>query len=97
MSNVDDTEDTLETVLLRIAALDYANNIQQEELDTLRSTVTRQEQIIADLQVSDNSTNDRVQVVEDELEAMDIAVQGKCLILGLRENYPYLKGRKSSQ
>ena len=76
-SKVDDTEDALETVFLRIAALEYANNIQQEELDTLRSTVTQQEQIISDLRANDNLTNDRVQVVEDELQAMDIAVEGK--------------------
>ena len=76
-SKVDDSEDALETVLLRVAALEYANNIQQEELDTLRSTVTQQEQITLDLQVSDNSTNDRVQVVEEELQVMDIVVQGK--------------------
>ena len=87
-SKVDDSEDTLETVLLRIAALEYANNIQQEELDTLRSTVTQQEQIIADLQVSDNSMNDRVQVVEDELQAMDIAVQGKRLDIGKTASNP---------
>ena len=74
-SNVHDTDDTLETVLRRIAAVEYTNRFQQEKLDTLRSTVTEQEQIIVDLPVNDNSTNDRVQVVEEELQVIDMVLQ----------------------
>ena len=61
-------------MLLRLEVLEHVNNILQEELDTLKITVIQQEQIILRLQVNDNSTNDRVQVVEDELQELDVTV-----------------------
>ena len=73
-SSVDETEDTLETVLLRIAALEAANNIVQEEVDTLKNAAAQQDQINTELQASDNSTNCRLQVAEMDLEDVEVAV-----------------------
>ena len=75
-SSVDEAEDTLGTVLLRLAALEAANNILQEEVDTLKNAAAQQDQINTELQASDNSTNDRLQVVEVDLEDVEVAVQG---------------------
>ena len=77
---MDETEDTLETVLLRTAALETANSILQEEVDTLKSAAAQQEQINSGLQASDNFTNDRLQVVESDLQQVEIDVQGKAEI-----------------
>ena len=76
-SSVDQAEDTLGTVLLRIAALETANNILQEKVDTLESAAPQQDQINTDLQANDNSTNDRLQVVETDLQQMEVDLQGK--------------------
>ena len=62
--------------MLRIAALETANNILQEEMDTLKSAAAQQELINTDLQASDNSTNDHLQVVETDLQQVEEDLQG---------------------
>ena len=78
--SVDDTEDTVATLLLRMETLETANNVLQEEVDTLKIAAAEQEQINTDLQASDNSTNDRLQVVEVDLQEVEVAVQGSAYL-----------------
>ena len=57
--------------------LESANNILQQRVDILENTVTEQEQIIATLQATDNTTVDRLQTVEQDLREVEVDVQGK--------------------
>ena len=63
-NKVEDTEDTIVILLARVEALEAANSLLQETDDVLSDTVTA-------LQNTDNTTNERLQEVETDL-------QGKC-------------------
>ena len=63
-NNVEDAEDTIVMLLARMETLEAANSLLQETVDVLSNAVTA-------LQNSDNTTNDRLQEVEIDL-------QGKC-------------------
>ena len=90
--SIDDTEDTIATLLLRMETLETANNVLQEEVDTLKSAAAEQDQTNADLQATDNSTNDRLQVVEVDLQEVEVAIQGSAYfrkygVVGVEETF----------
>ena len=71
-----DLTTTMFTLLERMESLETENSLLREEVDVLRTTATEQEQIIADLQLADNSTDDRLQAVETDLQTVEIDLQG---------------------
>ena len=64
------------SLLERIESLETENSLLREEVDVLQTTATQQEQIIADLQLADNSTDDRLEEVETDLQTVEVDLQG---------------------
>ena len=52
-------------------SIESANNVLQQRVNILESTVSEQEHIIAMLQAIDNTTADRLQTVETDLQTME--------------------------
>ena len=67
---------SIATLLLRVDTLETENSILQEKVDNLEGAAAQQDQINTYLQANDNSTNDRLQVVETDLQEVEVAVQG---------------------
>ena len=60
---------TMINLLARMESVEAENSAFRDEIDALENTVAQQEQIIADQQLVDNSTSDR-------LEALEVDQQG---------------------
>ena len=63
-------------LLERIEILETENSLLREEVDVLQTGATQQEQINADLQLADNSTDDRLEAVETDLQTVEVDLQG---------------------
>ena len=71
---------TMFNLIERVESLEAKNSVLREEIDVLQNTVAQQEQIIADLQLVDNSTSDRLEVVETDLQGVEGDLQGMKLL-----------------
>ena len=64
-------------LLERMESLELINSLLQQRVNILENTVAEQEQMIETLRAAFNTTVDRLQTVEDDLEEMEVDVQGK--------------------
>ena len=74
---VSDLTSSIAALLERMESLELTNSLLQQRVNVLETTVAEQEQMIETLLAADNATVDRLQTVKEELEEVEVDVQGK--------------------